>query len=470
MRNILRSEYLIPIILLILGLITRFYNIDVQVLDMDEGATYFFSRMSFMEIIDYGEPNSPLFYNLEGWICDTFGKSELTIKFLPAIFGAFCVPLAYLASKELFGSLPSAIVSATLVLLSPALISFAQDARGFSCAAAMVLAQLWLFSIYLNREDSRILWILFAVVSAIGVHMHYVAMMPTALFFLYAYIHQRKKSLDKIVKSNTSLSLIIFIALILPIIPSIHNALRASMGYDDTWISGWDYVKECATAFFYGSDTAAVIMTILLTIGVVFSMRRSCHRALLLLSISVIPFLFTLWVSTFSHVHYRYVLFAAPVLYILIASPLCALEDVRIPHRTMTAAACTVLCVALVACASFPMLEDQYAHPQRGDFKGAVDILEEQAGEGDYIVYSPEWIEWGIGGCLDFYYDNDKAGTTIIGADSVSVIDGIRHDHPDKRIFIMTWAEGTELIDWAKTETKTVKLYQTSGLTLYRLV
>ena len=470
MRSILRSKYLISAILLILGLITRFYNIDVQVLDMDEGATYFFSRMSFIEIIDYGEPNSPLFYNLEGWICDTFGKSELTIKFLPALFGALCVPLTYLASRELTGSESCALVSASLVLFSPVMISYAQIARGFSCATAMVMAQIWLFCIYLNKKDSRPLWVAFSVVSALGVHMHYVAMMPTALLFLYAYIHQKKKSLDKIVKSNTSLSLIIFIALILPIIPSIHNALRASMGYDDTWISGWDYVKECATAFFYGSNTTAVIMTVLLAIGAVFSIRRSCHRTLLLLSISVIPFLFTLWVSTFSHVHYRYVLFAAPILYILIACPLSALEDVRIPHRTVTAAVCTVLCVALIACASFPVLEDQYAHPQRGDFKGTVNILEEQAGEGDYIVYSPEWIEWGIGGCLDFYYDNDKAGTTIIGADSVSVIDGIRHDHPDKRIFIMTWADSTELIDWAKTGTETTVLYQNGGLTLYRLV
>lgn len=469
-RRILRIKYLIPIILLVLGLFTRFYNINVQVLDMDEGATYFFSRMSIMEIIDYGEPNSPLFYKLEGWMCDIFGNTELSIKFLPALFGAFCIPFTYLASKELTGNESCALISASLVLLSPVMISYAQDARGFSCAAAMVMAQLWLFSVYLNREDSRPLWIAFSVVSAIGVHMHYVAMMPTAILFLYAYIHQRRKSLDRIVRSNTSLSLIVFVILILPIIPSIHNALRASMGYDDTWISGLDYVKECAVAFFFDNETLAIAMSVLLLIGAAFSVYRFRWKGMLLLSVAAIPFLFTLWVSTFSHIHYRYVLFAAPILYMLIASPLCALEDVRIPHRTVVAAACTVLCIVLVACASFPALEDQYANPQRGDFKGAVNILEEQASEGDYIIYSPEWIEWGIGGCLDFYYDNDKAGTTIIGADSVSVIDGIRHDHPDKGIFIMTWADSTELIDWAKSGTETTVLYQNSGLTLYRLV
>ena len=102
---------------------------------MDEGATYFFSRMNFLEIIDSGEPNSPTFYIIEGWIVNTFGRTELSIKFLPLLSYALCVPFTYLAAKELYGNIPASVASSALVLFSPVMIWYAQEARGFSCVA-----------------------------------------------------------------------------------------------------------------------------------------------------------------------------------------------------------------------------------------------------------------------------------------------------------------------------------------------
>ena len=436
---------------------------------MDEGATYFFSRMNFLEIIDSGEPNSPTFYIIEGWIVNTFGRTELSIKFLPLITYALCVPFTYLAAKELYGNIPASVASPSLVLFSPVMIWYAQEARGFSCVACLVMLQLWLFAIYINRMDNRTIWILFSVVSALAVHMHYTAMMPTVLFYLFALIRQRKKGINGLFRSNTALSILIFAVLILPIFPSLHNAFRASVGYDDTWISGMDYLKDAIVSFFYGSTAAAIVMPILLIVGIIFSLYRDRERTILLLIVSLIPFIFTLWVSTFSHVHFRYTLFSAPILYILIASPLCSFEHLRNPLPKDVPAICTILCVSLIVCASAPILEDQYNARANG-MRNIADILEQEAQEGDCIIYSPEWMEWGIGGCLDFYYDSDSRGTQIIATDSMSEVNSIRAEHPSSTIFIITWDGETEVIQWARSCSETEQLYTYDQLMLHRTV
>ena len=461
--------YSVPVILFVLALILGLHKIDIQYLSMDEGATYFFSRMDFLGIVDSGEPNSPTFYLIEGWIVNTFGRTELSIKFLPIVSYALCVPFTYLATKELYGNIPACLTSSALVLMSPVMIWYAQEARGFSCAACLVMLQLWLFAIYINRIDNRTIWIMFAIASGLAVHMHYIAMMPTALFYAFALVRQRKKGINNIVRSNTILSLLIMIILILPVFPSLHNAFRASMGYDDTWVSGIDYLKDAAIAFFYGSTSTAIVMSILLVIGIIFSFYRDKEGTVLLLIVSLIPFIFTLWVSTFSHVHFRYTLFSAPILYMLIASPLCAFEHLKNPVPRWIPAICTVVCIALIVTASVPVLEDQYQTRDNG-MRYVVDILEQEAQEGDVIIYSPEWLEWGIGGCLDFYYDSGSQGTMIVKTDTMETVDTIRTQHPSSTIFIITWDGDTEVINWARSGTETEMLYSSGQLMLHRLV
>ena len=69
-------ELLILGILLVLGLITRFFGIEYQSLWIDEGSTYYFYHDTFEQIMNAREPNSPFYYMMEGAFLDILGHSE----------------------------------------------------------------------------------------------------------------------------------------------------------------------------------------------------------------------------------------------------------------------------------------------------------------------------------------------------------------------------------------------------------
>lgn len=459
-----RLEAAILLVLAVIGLATRFYNIGVQDIGMDEGATYTLSQWSFSEIVDYGEPNSPTYYLLEGAIVDLFGNSNLSIKALSAVFGALCVVFTYLAARDMFKSRAPALVAAAMAVCSPLLMNYSQEARGFECAATMVMCQLWLFTNALDKKDDTKIWLLFGVVSAVGVHLQYVALMPTALFYFIALLYFRVWRPKEIAVFRPFWSFLLMLALILPVVPSVLNTFETAMNYTDTWDSGWQYLRNTLIAFFYQKEWFAQVCTVLLGLGEVMAFFRHRRDTVIMLAVSVIPILFTLWVSMFSHVHYRYVLFSAPIFYILISYPLTLLED-----RPKISVPAVAACAVVLLCVAAPTLQDYYDSSQRGDMRGLVDILEDETQDGDCIVYTPEWLWWGIGGCLSFYYDQEADGTTILSTDSAERLNDIISDDRYGNVFLITWDFDNEVTEWAKSGGETTELFRTSSLTLYEI-
>lgn len=441
-----------------------FYHIGIQSIGMDEGATYLYSQKSFLETLLSREPNSPSYYVVEGWILAIFGKTNIAIKGLSAVCGALCGVFTYLASRDIFHSRCAAITAAVMVVLSPVMIWYGQEARGFSCVACLVMCQMWIFINALTERDNTKLWVLLAIISALAVHAHYVAIMPTMLIYFFSFAYLGNWKISECRKIPLFRSFVLMIILVLPIAISLYYTVIGVFTPGMSWSSGSDYNDELIFAFFYENELYSYIFVILAILGSLFALWKYRRDALVLLFVSLIPILFTISVSFTTHVHYRYVIFCAPIFYILITCPLAYLKD-----KPMFAGAGTIVCSALLILAAAPVLSDYYNTPMRDNFEELCVVLEDEINEGDCIVISPSWVDWGLDGCLSFYYDN-RDNTPVIVADTLDELSAVLSNPDFHTVFLITWDYDNEVINWAKSPSNAEILYGTSNLTLFRAI
>jgi hypothetical protein len=117
----------------LLGLVLRCFHIESHELQYDEGATGYFSALPWADL--WGrpavlEPNPPLFYSL-AWLVTRAGGSIEQIRYVSAIAGVLCIPLAWLIARALAGDFAAA-GAALLVATSPQHIAISQYARAYA--------------------------------------------------------------------------------------------------------------------------------------------------------------------------------------------------------------------------------------------------------------------------------------------------------------------------------------------------
>ena len=140
-RSLLSDERFVVILLLMIGLAMRIFNISYQSIGLDEGSTFWYSHYTWSEFFDANEPNSPVYYIMEGYILDALGQNEFALRISSAISGALCVPLTYYLIKKVTGVYPVAVFAAVLIMVSPSCLYYSQEARGYSLVMFFFLLQ-----------------------------------------------------------------------------------------------------------------------------------------------------------------------------------------------------------------------------------------------------------------------------------------------------------------------------------------
>ncbi len=125
------SRYVqILIVLTVIGIFLRFYNLGFNSLWLDEASTYSISVRSFADIWQVtanGEFNPPLFYWVEH-VMLMLGNNEVILRFIPALLGVLTIPLFYLIGKE-FLDRNAGLIAAAACAVSPFQIYYSQGAR-----------------------------------------------------------------------------------------------------------------------------------------------------------------------------------------------------------------------------------------------------------------------------------------------------------------------------------------------------
>lgn len=210
--RILRSHTLTPelrwllLTLLLIGIVFRFLNLDGKVYWHDEVYTVMraagFTRGAIdqslfqnqllpaidLQTFQAIKPDStlvdtiqslavedpqhpPLYFGLTRIWMQLFGNSAIAVRSLPALLSLLALPCLYALGVELFASPPAALISTTLLALSPFDILFAQTARQYSLLTTLTIASSWLLlrAIRINRWQS---WLLYALACAVGLYTH----------------------------------------------------------------------------------------------------------------------------------------------------------------------------------------------------------------------------------------------------------------------------------------------------------
>lgn len=176
--------------LVLVAFLARAISLDAQSLWRDEVDALRFATAPWSKVLsNFTHPgwNGPLYYLLlRGWISLT-GTSEYAMRFFSLLFGVLCVPLAYALGRRLFDSLTGR--TATLfVTLSPYLVWYGQEVKMYTLVSALAL--LAIYGLCRAVEENGWHWWAVQVVSTtLAFYCHILAalLIPVQILLYFAW-------------------------------------------------------------------------------------------------------------------------------------------------------------------------------------------------------------------------------------------------------------------------------------------
>ncbi len=152
----------------------------------DEAYTFikFSSRPIRYILTDYSAPNNHIFHSLlVSFFYQLFGMHLWALRLPALLSGILSVVAAFLAGKKLYGN-TAGILAAAGIALSPMMIDFSVNARGYSLVCLFSLLGLWLATEIIH--NSRFLtWLLLVLVCGLGFYTIPIFLYPAGIIFLW---------------------------------------------------------------------------------------------------------------------------------------------------------------------------------------------------------------------------------------------------------------------------------------------
>jgi mannosyltransferase len=126
------------------------------------------------------EVSPPLFFVIE-WLVRKVGDAQVWLRLPSLVSGVALIPVVYAVGRRLVGP-AAALVGAGLVALSPFLVWYSNEARGYALLALLAAASTWALLVALERGGFW-RWALVTVLIAAALLTHY-----TAAFVLVAQV------------------------------------------------------------------------------------------------------------------------------------------------------------------------------------------------------------------------------------------------------------------------------------------
>ncbi len=169
----------------IIGLLIRLIQIERNA-GYDEAYTFlFFASKPLLTIVtDYSAPNNHVFHSLlVHFVYQIFGNHLWVLRLPTLTAGVLTIPAIYMAGKTLYGR-NAAILAAALIAISPMLVDYSVNARGYTLVCLFSCLLLWIANI-LRKKPSFTGWILLAALSALGFYTLPIMVYPVSMVFLW---------------------------------------------------------------------------------------------------------------------------------------------------------------------------------------------------------------------------------------------------------------------------------------------
>ena len=162
-----------------IGLVLRLVKFGDSLYADELSTLYIVRGRSLGEVLDLvgsdAEVSPPLSF-LASWAFTNIGSAPELIRLPSLIAGIATIPLTYLVGVRAVGR-PTGLIAAAIVALSPFMVYFSTEGRGYALAIAFLLASTYAL---LRAVDSprRAWWIAYALFSALAMYSHYTALFP----------------------------------------------------------------------------------------------------------------------------------------------------------------------------------------------------------------------------------------------------------------------------------------------------
>jgi uncharacterized membrane protein len=459
---IFRSRYLqLLLSLTLIGIILRFFNLGYNSLWLDEASTLNFAVKSIPDIwqaTTAGEFNPPLFYWTEH-IMLLFGNSEAVLRFIPALLGVLTIPLIYLVGKE-FMDRNTGIIAAAAFALSPFLIFYSQEARAYSMMLFFVTFSMVFYFRALKNNDIRD-WALFGILSALAFWSHFYALViigALILYALYELLPKIKSSLGAARPLVTAC--VIFGVICLPLIlVTIQLFTKRTASAPTFGIQGPGLIIATFEQI-SGSEVAMYLLIILFIAGIVQAFLLDKNKGIFLVTLAVLTFVISNFLSYRIPMQPRYLIFLAIVYFIAIAL------SYRLLFTLTHSRGVVYGFIALMVVINIPMLAGYYSGYTKEDWRGFAGGLQQLTRPGDFVVVVPGYVSQP----LDYYYSNTSDQTIELSAYTAADLKAINAQKNNNTLFFVVTGDISaanpegDAVAWLQENTKS--LGQNTGIYL----
>ena len=407
-------------LLLIMGiaLVLRCTFLSKESLWLDEVESWWFAT-DLGRALTAERTNPPLYYTMLHFWIGWFGTSEAGLRSLSVVPGVLSVGLVYALAKKLL-SRGIALGAALYQSISSFQIYYSQEARTFAWLMFLILAAgltLW-NALEATAGKRRFLYFLgYGLLGAVALYSHFITVFFLAGFGLFVLIRRRKQLVPFIASSAVA---------VLLFLPWVVTLLRAAAGngqnyrrylflkmpqayfsflFGDTLIplDGEAVTHIRATLMHFAPLLLGATLSVAVLLPFVWlAWKRWGDRLEYALAAAVAPvllaFLVSFKVMVFDE---RYLIAAAPFLYIVVAAAIVELLEWRKGRVPAWQNSAALAAVGLYAILLLVSLYNYFFNPRFGreQWREAVAYVEAQDAGKTFIVFDPKWVHR----CYDYY-------------------------------------------------------------------
>lgn len=174
------------ILMTLLGIFIRAKDLLRDELWYDEAFTGVLMKVHLRDFFNivWNEPHPPLFYFVTRIFTSIFGVSDLTLRFLPLIFGVGTIIVLYYLIDELFDKKVAAFASA-FAAVSPMLVDYSFEARSYSMYAFLFVIS---YLLLIKKQKT-----FFIISSLLFLLTHYLAIIYFGILLLIGVYYFKKE-------------------------------------------------------------------------------------------------------------------------------------------------------------------------------------------------------------------------------------------------------------------------------------
>ncbi|MEZ5156914.1 MAG: glycosyltransferase family 39 protein [Solirubrobacterales bacterium] len=186
-----RWVVLVVAALTVLGFALRLARYQQTVFGDELSTLYGVDGRSLTEVTSYvssdAEISPPLFFIL-AWLTTKLGSAPELVRLPSLIAGTVSIPLVYLVGARAINR-PAGLIAAGVMALSPFMIFYSADGRGYAVAIALLLGST-LAMLEGARTGNARWWVAYGAFSLLAMYTHYTAAFPlVAQFFWLLWAH-----------------------------------------------------------------------------------------------------------------------------------------------------------------------------------------------------------------------------------------------------------------------------------------